>query len=144
LHDEDPSPAAEEEVSIESRTRALIFVNLRNATLFARGSIRILLCRTIVLSEIGMAAPKSIHPVEPVRKNTRESRDHAANQVKDCIPFLEVVSWVPATQEISTTGKEAGFEDSQNETKGNEGTPDFDEPEADHRGAPKESDGWKK
>ena len=91
-----------------------------------------------------MAAPKSIHLVEPVRKNTRESRDHAANQVKDCIPFLEVVSWVPATQEISTTGKEASFEDSENETKGNEGAPDFDEPKADHRGAPKQSDGWKK
>jgi hypothetical protein len=96
-----------------------------------------LLCRTIVLSEIGMATPKSIHRVEPVGKNTRESRDRAANQVKDRIPFLEVISWVPATQEISTTGKEASFEDSENETKGNEGTPDFDEREADHRGAPK-------
>jgi len=84
-----------------------------------------------------MAAPKSIHLVEPVRKNTRESREHAANQVKDCIPFLEVVSWVPATQEISTTGKEAGFEDSENEAKGNEGTPHFDEREADHHGAQK-------
>ena len=94
-------------------------------------------CRTIVLSEIGMAAPKSIHLVEPVRKNTRESRERAANQVKDSIPFLEVVSWVPATQEIGTTGEEAGFEDSENETKGNEGTPDFNERDADHRGAQK-------
>jgi hypothetical protein len=84
-----------------------------------------------------MAAPKSIHLVEPVRKNTRESRDRGANQKKDCIPFLEVVSWVPATQEISTTGKEASFKDSEKETKGNEGSPDFDERKADHRGTPK-------
>src|SRR5580658_6727106 len=94
-----------EGVSIEPRTHALRFVNLRNATLFACGSIRILRCRTVVLSEIGMAAPKPIHPVEPVRKNTRESTDHAANQIKDCIPFLELISWVPATQKVSTTGK---------------------------------------
>jgi hypothetical protein len=117
--------------------RASRFVNLRNATLFACGSSRILRCRTIVLSEIGMAASKPIHLVEPVRQNTRESRGHAANQIKDGIPFLEVVSWVPATYEISTTGKEASFEDPENETKWNEGTPDFDEREADHRGAPK-------
>jgi hypothetical protein len=90
-----------------------------------------------VLSEIGMAAPKSIHPVEPVRKNTRESTDHAANQIKDCIPFLELISWVPATQKVSTTGKEASFKDSEKETKGNEGSPGFDEPEADHRDTPK-------
>jgi hypothetical protein len=112
-------------------------VDLRNATLLACGGSRILRCRTIVLSEIGMAAPKSVHFIEPVRKNTRESRGHAANQIKDCISFLELVSWVPATQEISTARKEASFEDSKNETKWNEGTPDFDEREADHRGAPK-------
>jgi hypothetical protein len=116
--------------------RIAILVNLRNATLLACGSGRILRCRTIVLSEIGMAAPKSTHLVETVRKNTRESRGHAANQIKDCIPFLQVVPWVPATQEISTTGKEASLKDSENETKWNEGTPDFDEPKADHRGAP--------
>jgi hypothetical protein len=84
-----------------------------------------------------MTAPKATHLVEPVCKDTRESRGHAANQIKDRVAFLEVVSWIPATQEISTAGKEASFKDSEHEAKWNDGTPDFDEREADHRDAPK-------
>ena len=73
-----------------------------------------------MLSEIGMPATKSIHLEESVCEDTGESRGHAADQVEDCITLLEIVSGVPAAQEIRTAGEEASFENSEDETKWNE------------------------
>jgi hypothetical protein len=69
---------------------------------------------TIVLSKIGVSSTESIHLVKSVRKDARESRGHAADQIEHCITFLKIISGVPTTEKIGTTGEKASLEDSEN------------------------------
>lgn len=97
---------------------------------------------------------------EPESEDAGESRRHAADEVEDSVALLEIVSGIPAGQEIGAARKEtchglaaaqAGrlaptsthtcFEDTKHDTEWEHLVPHFHKAKAYHAAAPEDRDG---
>lgn len=122
-----------------------------NTTLDSRWCSRVvrigIVAWSVVLSIDFTEVSKTVHFREAEGQDTREGTSHGADKIEYGIPLLEIVTWIPAGQEIGASWEETGLEDTENDTERNHLGPLQYESKANHAYTPQnrdrgEEDSW--